>query len=333
MLRTYHRTGGQLTASTEPLSKAASETFTLPVWFDLVNPQPEENRQVERAAGISIPTREEMQDIEVSARLFQEDGAEFMTITAVTQLDTEEPVTTPITFVLKGNTLISVRYDETRAFTNFIARAQKPGAVACANGEQIMMGLIEALFDRMADALERVGADLDTLSRQVFRKNKGANKTQNTTEELQAIIENIGQDGELLTLVRESLVSINRLLTYHTAVEQDDKKITKDAKARIKVLYRDVVALIDQATFLSSKVNFLLDATLGLINLQQNQIIKIFSVAAVVFLPPTMVASIYGMNFDYMPELKWELGYPWALGIMILSAVLPYLYFKRRGWL
>ncbi len=136
-----------------------------------------------------------------------------------------------------------------------------------------------------------------------------------------------------MTKVRESLVSINRVLTYHTSVEQQDKKVTKEAKARTKVLYRDVVALTDQATFLSSKVNFLLDATLGLINLQQNQIIKIFSVAAVVFLPPTLVASIYGMNFTDIPELKWMFGYPWALGLMVLSAILPYLYFKRRRWL
>ena len=134
-------------------------------------------------------------------------------------------------------------------------------------------------------------------------------------------------------MIHESLVSINRALTYHTSVAQEDKKVTKEAKARAKVLYRDVVALTDQATFLSNKINFLLDATLGLINLQQNQIIKIFSVAAVVFLPPTLVASIYGMNFDRMPELNWALGYPWALGLMVLSAILPYLYFKRRGWL
>ena len=122
-------------------------------------------------------------------------------------------------------------------------------------------------------------------------------------------------------------------MVYHTNVEQGDKKGTKEAKARSKVLYRDVVALTDQTTFLSNKINFLLDATLGLINLQQNQIIKIFSVAAVVFLPPTLVASIYGMNFEQMPELKWIMGYPWALGLMVLSAVLPYIYFKRRGWL
>ncbi len=332
MLRIYFRNGTHLKVGTELTSPTATDAANTPVWLDLLNPTPEEDRLVEQMTGVSIPTREEMQDIEVSARLYQENSAKFMTITAVSQLDTEEPATTPITFVLNGITLVTVRYAEPKAFANFAARAQKPGAVSFATGEQIMMGLIEALFDRMADALEHVGVDIDAISRTVFRR-KSAAKAAKTTQDLQAIIERIGQNGDLLTMVRESLVSINRVLTYHTSVEQEDRKTTKEAKARTKVLYRDVVALTDQATFLSNKINFLLDATLGLINLQQNQIIKIFSVAAVVFLPPTLVASIYGMNFDMMPELKWILGYPFALGMMVLSAILPYLYFKRRGWL
>lgn len=330
MLRTYLRNGTHLVAETE--GQVPANPAELPVWIDLFNPTSEEEHVVEQLLDIDLPTREEMQDIEVSARLYQEQGAEFMTITALTQLETEEPLTTPITFVLKGNTLVTVRYAEPRAFANFASRAQKSNAIPCTNGEQVMMGLIEALFDRLADALERAGLDIDGISRAVFRKKSSA-KASNTTQDLQATIENIGRHGDLLTMVRESLVSFNRALTYHTSVDQQDKRLTKEAKARTKVLYRDVVALADQATFLSNKINFLLDATLGLINLQQNQIIKIFSVAAVVFLPPTLVASIYGMNFDYMPELKWLGGYPWALGMMLLSAILPYLYFKRRGWL
>ncbi|HEX2843381.1 magnesium/cobalt transporter CorA [Hyphomicrobium sp.] len=330
MLRTYLKNGTHLIAGTE--GQVSANPAELPVWIDLFNPTSEEELLVEKLLGIDLPTREEMQDIEVSARLYQEQGAEFMTITALTQLDTEEPLTTPITFVLKGSTLATVRYAETKAFANYAARAQKANAIPCANGEQVMMGLIEALFDRLADALERAGLDIDGISRSVFRKKSSA-KVSNTTQDLQATIENIGRHGDLLTMIRESLVSFNRALTYHTSVDQQDKRLTKEAKARTKVLYRDVVALADQATFLSNKINFLLDATLGLINLQQNQIIKIFSVAAVVFLPPTLVASIYGMNFDYMPELKWLGGYPWALGMMLLSAILPYLYFKRRGWL
>ncbi|WP_439543399.1 magnesium/cobalt transporter CorA [Hyphomicrobium sp.] len=329
MLRSYRRDNNHLVLVQEGL--AAPPTTPL-VWLDLFNPTPEEDRYVEQLLGIDLPTLEEMQEIEVSARLYQVNGAEFMTLTAITQLDSEDPTTTPITFVLKGSTVLTVRYAETKAFANFINRAQKPNTVPCANGEQVMMSLIESICDRLADALERVGVNIDAISRAVFRR-KSKRKVSRTTQELQQVIEKIGQDGDLLTKVRESLVSINRVLTYHTSADQTDKQLTKDARARSKVLYRDVSALADQATFLSNKVNFLLDATLGLINLQQNQIIKIFSVAAVVFLPPTLVASIYGMNFDYMPELKWAFGYPGALVLMVLSAVGPYLYFKQRGWL
>ncbi len=332
MLRSYRRENSHLVLAQESI-EADAGVIELPVWIDLYNPPPQDNRYVEQLLGISLPTREEMQEIEVSARLYQEDGAEFMTLTAASRLESDEPINTPITFVLKGTTLVTVRYEEPKAFANFVVRAQRANAVPVANGEQIMMGLIEALLDRMADALERVGTGIDQVSRQVFRKGgKAKEKASPSSDDLQAAIERIGQDGDLLTKVRESLVSINRVLTYHTSVDQD-KKVTKEAKARSKVLYRDVVALTDQATFLSSKVNFLLDATLGLINLQQNQIIKIFSVAAVVFLPPTLVASIYGINFADIPELRWGLGYPFALGLMVISAILPYLYFKRRRWL
>ncbi len=324
MLMTYRHIGDRLVAGEAAQGPA--------VWLDLLNPTADEDRQIEALLGISLPTREEMQEIEVSARLYNEDGAEFMTIAAVTRIDTDDPILTPITFVLKGSTLVTVRYDETKAFANFLVRAQRPNAIPCATGEQIMLSLIEALGDRLADALERTATEIDNISREVFRKRRIAGEAAKARD-LEGLLERIGASGDLLTKVRESLVSINRLLTYHTTVEQNDRKASKDAKVRAKTLYRDVVALTDQTAFLSNKVNFLLDATLGLINLQQNQIIKIFSVAAVVFLPPTLVASIYGMNFEYMPELKWLGGYPFAIALMILSAVLPYLYFKRRGWL
>ncbi len=302
------------------------------VWIDVHKPTAVEDQQVEKLLCISLPTREEMEEIEISARLYQEDSAEFMTLTAIVRIHAEEPETTPITFVLKGDTLVTLRYEEPKAFANYIARAQKPGAVPCSGGEMIMMGLIEALCDRIADALENVGRDIDSVSRSVFRRKPGEKPLSNP-HDLQAIIEKIGRNGDLLNKVGESLVSINRVLTYHTTLDENDKRRGKEARARSKVLSRDVVALTDQATFLSNKVNFMLDATLGLINLQQNQIIKIFSVAAVIFLPPTLVASIYGMNFEHMPELKWQFGYLWGIGLMIASAILPYYIFKRRGWL
>jgi magnesium transporter len=301
------------------------------VWFDLVNPTPEEDHLVETRLGISVPTRDEMEEIELSARLYHEAGADYMTMTAVTKLDTDEPVKSPVTFILKGASLVTVRYLEPRPFAMFAARAQRPGGLLCASGEQVMAGLLEATVDRIADALETVGTEVDGLSREVFRS-KTANVTKKTRD-LRSVIEQIGRKGDFLTMISESLVSIARHVAYYTALDTPDHRMNKDGRQRAKLVQRDVVFLSDHATFLSSKITFLLDATLGLINLEQSQTIKIFSVAAVVFLPPTLVASIYGMNFEFMPELDWLAGYPFALGLMLVSAVLPYLYFKRRGWL
>jgi magnesium transporter len=234
-----------------------------------------------------------------------------------------------VTFILKETALVTVRYAEPKAFSAFAVRAQRPDA-ACLTGEDAMLGLIEAMIDRIADALERVSNQVDGISRDVFRKKAGNASKQ--TRNLQSIIEQIGREGDLLSMVSEGLISMVRLLTYHTAAAEGGRKASRP-RQRAKSLQRDAVSLSDHTARLSSKINFLLDATLGLINLEQNQIIKIFSVASVVFLPPTLVASIYGMNFQLMPELDWAVGYPWALGLMVMSAVLPYLYFKRRGWL
>ncbi|RVM40887.1 magnesium transporter CorA family protein, partial [Sinorhizobium meliloti] len=300
------------------------------IWFDLFNPSSEETRLVEERLGIAIPTRDEMQEIELSDRLYQEDGAEFMTMTATAKLDSDYPAKVPVTFILKGATLVTVRHAEPKPFQVYANRIMKPNGAACETGELVMLGLLEAMIDRTADALERAGNDVDQISREVFRKsNASATKK---TRDLQSLIEQIGQKGDLLTVIRESLVSIGRLVAYHVAIEgSTPRKAAKESRQRIKLVQRDAASLGDHALFLSNKINFLLDATLGLINLEQNQIIKIFSVAAVVFLPPTLVASIYGMNFEVMPELTWRFGYPYALILMVASALLPYVYFKRRG--
>lgn len=326
MLRSYSREADHIV----PADPAMADQQTL-VWFDLVNPTPQEDREVGARLGLDIPTRDEMEEIELSARLYQEDGAEFMTVTALTGLDTDDPQKTPVTFILKDQVLVTVRYAEPKPFAAFIARARKANGLNCTSGETVMIGILESIIDRMADVLERLGNEIDAVSREVFRS-KVSNVTKKTRD-LQSLIEQIGRKGDFLTATRESLVTISRLVAYHAALETPGRKPPKETRQRIKLLQRDAVFLSDHAQFLSGKINFLLDATLGLINLEQNQIIKIFSVAAVVFLPPTLVASIYGMNFEIMPELKWQFGYPLALGLMILSAIMPYLYFKRRGWL
>jgi magnesium transporter len=302
------------------------------VWVDLESPTDAELRPIEQRLGVKIPSRADMEEIELSARLYTENGAEFMTMTAVTNLDTDDPVKTPVGFILKDATLVTVRFDEPKPFANYRARAQRGGlGTPCNSGELVMAGLIEAILDRLADVLERIGREVDAVSREVFRgKAANANKM---TRDLRSLIERVGIKGDLLNAVRESLVSISRLINHHASLDSSDRKANKEARQHVKLIQRDAAHLLDHANFLANKINFLLDATLGLINLEQNQIIKIFSVAAVVFLPPTLVASSYGMNFKNIPELEWAFGYPWALCLMAISAALPFLYFKRRGWI
>jgi len=333
MLRAYRREDCRLVPTEldlTPHSTPADAAGAL--WLDLITPTREEVHFAEHLLGISIPTQEEAQEIEVSARLYHEDGAEFMTMTGVSQLESEAPMTTPISFILKGETLATIRYAQPKPFFTYATRAQKTGAVPCINSEQVMLGLVEALIERMAEALEKTGRNLERLSRQVFRY-KPPGGTASKSRDFQAIIEEIGARGDLLAMVRESLVSLNRLLAYHNTTGKAADGPSKDAVAWVKDMLQDVVALSDHATYLSNKTNFLLDATLGLINLEQNQIIKIFSIAAVCLMPPTLIASSYGMNFRHMPELEWLFGYPYALTLMLITAIIPFVWFKRKGWL
>ena len=314
-------------AITDVLSPEEAEQI---VWFDMISPETGEDRFAEQLFGITIPTREEMNEIELSSRLYSEDGAKFMTMTAITKMEIDDAEKTPITFILKGQTLITVRHEEEKSFMNFAFRVQKANTFSCSTGEQTMLGLIEVVINRIADTLERVGGEVDSISRDVFRNT--APTVKKKTRDLQGMIEQIGRKDDLLSTVHESLLSISRLLAYY-ASEPADRKASKASLQKAVLLRRDASSLNEHAAILSGKTTFLLDATLGLINLEQNQIIKIFSVASVAFLPPTLVASIYGMNFDLMPELNWEFGYLWAVVLMFFSALLPFLYFKKRGWL
>ncbi|WP_439502679.1 magnesium/cobalt transporter CorA [Aminobacter ciceronei] len=299
------------------------------VWADLLNPTREEEAEVEQWLGVGVPTREEMEEIEISSRLYVEDGAYFMTATLPSQADSDDPVMSPVTFVLRRNLLVTIRYHEPKAFLSFPLRAEK-AAIGCTSGETILVGLLEAIVDRLADVLERVSRDIELLSKDIF--NPTATKASKRDRDFQQVLKTLGRKESLTSNIRDSLTSLQRLSGFLANALAQGKN-GKDAKARVKTLSRDVLSLTDHASFLSQKITFLLDATLGMINIEQNGIIKIVSVAAVVFLPPTLVASIYGMNFDLMPELRWMLGYPMAIGLMVISAVLPFWWFRRRGWL
>lgn len=323
MIRAFTVEGGRLRGV--ELTAERSDVM----WADLLAPTRAEETLIEEWVGIGIPTREEMEEIEISSRLYVEDDALFMTATLPAQTEDDHPMMSPVTFVLARGRLITIRYHDPRAFETFPARAEKV-STGCTNGESILIGLLEAIVDRLADVLERSGRDIDALSHDIFQSSE--TKANKRDRNFQKVLQTIGRKEGLTSDLRESLMTLQRLSGFlGNALDQD--KHGKELRARVKVLTRDVMSLADHVTFLSQKITFLLDATLGMINIEQNGIIKIFSVAAVVFLPPTLVASVYGMNFEIMPELQWSLGYPLALGLMVLSAILPFWYFKRRGWL
>lgn len=323
MLTIYEFREGKLTAQTG-LPRITEEA----VWLDLVDPTPDEEEKVERSLKVDVPTREEQQEIEASSRLYQEAGGYFMTATLLYKADVSEAKTTPVSFILVGTRLVTLRYADPRAFAIFASRCNRQ-ETDLGKGTTVLIGLLDTIIDRLADFIEHVQGEVETLSHSVFEA-KGGVATRK--RRFDVLLQSIGREGEVASKARESCHSLGRLLTF-LAFAVNERKEGKLLQSRVRAAVRDVNSLTDHATFLSGKIIFLLDAILGMIQIQQNDIIKIFSVAAVVFLPPTLIASIYGMNFQVMPELQWLFGYPFALGLMILFAVLPYIYFKHKGWL
>ncbi len=297
------------------------------VWIDLKSPVPGEDKAVERLVGIEIPTREDMQEIEASSRLYIEHGARYMTATLMCAADSQAPRTTPVTFILAGHRLVTVRYDEPRPFALTAAKLARSCSPSI-TGDGVLLELLDAVIDRCADILERAGADVDSVSSQIFEPSAERGHARTYSQ----ILLTIGKKGDLTSKVRESLVSIGRLISF-VLVETDAGRWSKEQKVQFKTQQRDVASLTDHASYLSNKITFVLDAMLGVVNLEQNNIIKLFSVMAVVLMPPTLIASIYGMNFRRMPELEWAHGYPLALLAMLFAAVLPYMLFKWKRWL
>jgi magnesium transporter len=267
---------------------------------------------------VELPTNEEMSQIEPSSRLYQENGATFMTATLLSRRD-EGPKDVPVTFVLTKGRLVDIRYEELRAFSLFAARAPTSGLTT---GPALLLALLDAVIERLATALEETGASVEAASLAIFRKGAG--------KRYDDLLAGLAGAQLVTSKTRTSLVSLARVLSFGGLAPE----IAGDPEcsAHLQSLQKDAQSLTEHAGFQSSHISFLLDAALGLINIEQNAIIKFFSVVAVVFMPPTLVASIYGMNFHHMPELSWQFGYPMALGIMLATAVLPVVWFRRRGW-
>ncbi|MBP0464315.1 magnesium/cobalt transporter CorA [Roseomonas sp. PWR1] len=327
----------EITAALPAEAQAAAAAVCEPgslrraVWIDLLNPTPAEERAVQDALGLEIPTREEMQEIESSSRLYREGDALFLTANFLYGVDSGEYGSTAITFVLSNTTLVTVRYATPKAFSVFGVRAQKQPGALLASPDGVMLHLFEQIVDRLADILERVAGDMDRASQRTFRAARANIKANRRDDALKDTLITLGQVGEVTTRTSETLLGLNRILAFVGA--EKATAVRKENQTLIKTLVRDVRSLVEHATFLNAKAQFLLDAVLGVINVEQNAIIKTFTVASVALMPPTLIASIYGMNYENMPELKWEYGYPLAILMMVVSAILPVLYFRRKGWL
>ncbi|GAA0587018.1 magnesium transporter CorA family protein [Caenispirillum bisanense] len=306
-------------------------------WIDVLHPTPEERAALAAALRIDLPTHEDMVEIEASSRLYEDGGSLYMTTSVVAYAETEAPEAGVLTLVLAPQALVTLRYVEPKSigiFTDRLHRAPQLGGSPVA----VLIGLLDTLIDRTADVLEQIAQRLERLSQDIFdrawpQESKAPRKDRRrppAERDLQEVLRGIGKAGDLAGKVRDSLAGLSRVVAYVMATRPD---LSGEQKRTLKTLQRDIQSLAEHDNFQAARVGFLLDATLGAINIEQNNIVKTFSVVAVAFMPPTLIASIYGMNFEIMPELSWPFGYPFALGLMVLSAVLPIGYFRRRGWL
>jgi len=325
MLRTYgpECDGSILNPEHGPISPGAT-------WIDLEEPTREEEKAVERAIGQNVPTKDELSKIEPSSRLFERNGALYMTLSALRGVKEGEPSTTPIGFVLVENRLVTVRYATPKPVRSFSDHARRDPEVV-RDAPTVLVRMLDALIDRLADELENVSGEMEEISSRIFHKKMEERRI--PAARLTALLTRIGRTQTLLTKIRYSAVSTARMLSFLTGANRFHNGSDSDMRHHLASLTTDVAALSEYASFLSDNVTFLLDASLGLISIEQNAAMKLFSWAALVFLPPTLIAGIFGMNFHHMPELDWTYGYPISLAAIVASAVLPILYLKRRGWI
>lgn len=301
------------------------------LWIDLFDPSREEELAVETLLNLQIPTRQEMAEIEESSRLYEDQDSLVMTAVVIDGAGEGRPARTQVTFVLTPTHLVSVRYADPVPFRTFEAKCQRQPELH-SSSDRILASLLDSIIERAADVLELVAADLNEVSVRLFFEDEQQHRRPKRAEdELQVLIKRLGRRNMTMAILRESVLSLSRLVPFMR--QGSAEWLSEGSPQRLKQLERDLRSLSAYEGQLSSEIVYLHEATLGLINLAQNRIIKVFSIAAVLFLPPTVVGTIYGMNFERMPELKWAWGYPFALVLMALSATLPYLWFKRKGWL
>ncbi len=298
-------------------------------WIDLDQPTEDEVARVRSATGLRVPSRAEVSEIELSSRLGFESSAFYCT-TPLVAVEAGEPAVSPAGFVLSERVLITVRFGPLAAFDAVHEAARRGAGVAegqrCTTAEEAFLRLLEVIVDRYADALEHEGTQCDGLSSNAFRQERSQ-----PGPRLRELLSQIGHVADRTSRIRDALLGLGRVASFVT--ESNFTGAPKVSHPRLKAIRADLTSLTDYEAHLSSKVQFLLDATLGFVNIEQNEIVKTLTIASVVGVPPVLVAGIYGMNFHAMPELSWPWGYPLALGLIVFSALVPLAWFKWRRWM
>jgi len=312
-----------------PLIPEEDEAGGTPVWIDLVEPTPEEIAIAQARIGLPIPSFQDLSEIETSSRLKSKGDKLLLSAPLMTGSESNEPQLSPVGFLLSPTLLVTVRFADLKAFA---AVTEEVAGMAELTAQEAFLRLLEEVVDRQADHLERVGARLEQLARDTFVRAaaKGGRATIDNSA-LKRALAAIGGIGARLSMARDVLLGVGRIAPF--AMERGNGCIGAVDKVRLGAIRQDVLSLDDYETHLSNKSQFLLDAVLGLINVAQNDIFKVLTIVSVVGIPPTLVASMYGMNFMHMPELSWAYGYPYALGLIVLSILLPLGWFKWRGWM
>lgn len=299
-----------------------------PIWIDLQQPTPAEEAVVESEHGIRIPTHAQLQEIESSSRLRVEGQTLLMSMPLGVQDNRFAAAPLPLGFVLTPDILVTVRYCDIHAFPDVQATLLRTH-VDCSSAA-VFASLLEAMVDFAADRLEQIGAELGAVSQQVFgSRSQPLPARQKVNSAMHLKLLNVGQTGEHLSRIRESLLGLGRLASF---AAETATWLGADIQVRLKTVGRDLASLSDYESHLSGKVQFLLDAILGFINTQQNEIFKVLTIVSVVGVPPTLIASIYGMNFHNIPEYQWKYGYQYGLGVIAMSIIVPILWFKWRKW-
>jgi magnesium transporter len=323
MLHVYRDTGSYLTS---PSTDLPGEI----IWMDLVNPTEEEKGFVEARARVRIPSREALSEIESSSRLMVHGGTIYMSTSIVARGDTTDAFLSPLGLILTKDVLVTVRFEVVSVFDSVVELTCGDETLRTSTG--VFTALLEALVDRGADILERLAGELDNVSRMVFRGDPTRRQhTVRSNAALRGVLSRVGGTGDRLALARDALLGLSRIAPF--VLSLGHKWIIPEFEARLNAVSKDLASLNDFEGHVSNKVQFLLDAILGFITIEQNDLFKVLTIVSVVGIPPTVVAGIYGMNFKFMPELAWQWGYPFGLALIVLSALVPFMWFKWRGWI